>query len=125
VSTRQTGNARENRCGDLLRIHGYEPFYSRGSRGVDILAVKADGYGPHLQIAVIRPNGGSVRQSFVALRAAPVIAGSRQVVAKEIKRNAWRWYWDEDYSTESFPSLLLEIQEVFRSHDQSTARRME
>ena len=96
MSTRQTGNARENRCGDILRSHGYEPFYSRGSRGTDILGIKADGQGPHLLIAVIRPSGGSIRQSFVKLREAPQIAGAVHCVAKEASRNVWRWYSDED-----------------------------
>jgi hypothetical protein len=108
MSTRQTGNMRENRCGALLIEHGYEPFYSRGSRGgADIMAVKIDGLGPHLQVAVIRPNGGNVREAFLKLRAGPKIAGSRQVVAKEIRRNAWRWYWSEDgNTTESLEALL-------------------
>lgn len=107
MSTRQTGNARENRCGAVLIGYGYEPFYSRGSRGgADIFAVKIDGFGPHLQVAVIRPNGGSIRQSFIKLRAGPQITGSRQVVAKEIQRNKWRWYESEDDSVDTLAALL-------------------
>lgn len=109
MSTRQSGNQRENRCGELLRVHyGYEPFYSRGSRGTDILAIKRDGDGPHLEISVIRPSGGSVRQSFLKLRAHVAIAGSVRVVAKEKSRNIWRWYWDEDHGTDELDELLTE-----------------
>lgn len=95
--SRQRGNKRENACGALLIELGYEPFYSRGSRGgADIFAVKIDGLGPHLQVAVIRPRGGSIRQSFVKLRNGPKIAGSCQLVAKEARPDVWRWYLDED-----------------------------
>jgi hypothetical protein len=109
VSTRQTGNRRENRCGELLRSqYGYEPFYSRGSRGTDLLAIKRDGCGPHLEISVIRPSGGSVRQQFLKLRSYVAIAGSIRVVAKERARNVWRWYWDEDHGTDELDDLLSE-----------------
>lgn len=110
MSTRQTGNARENRCGDVLRLYNYEPFYSRGSRGVDILAVQTEANGqPHLLIAVIRPIGGNIREAFQKLRDGPRIMGSRHVVAKEIQRNRWRWFSSEDDKTESFDELLTNI----------------
>lgn len=108
MSTRQTGNLRENRCGAVLIALGYEAFYSRGSRGgADIFAVKLDGDGPHLQVAVIRPNGGNIREAFRKLRDGPSIAGSRQVVAKETARNKWRWYADEDSLIDDLNEFLL------------------
>lgn len=108
MSSRQTGNLRENRCGAVLIDFGYEPFYSRGSRGgADIFAVKLDGDGPHLQVAVIRPNGGNIREAFRKLRDGPSIAGSRQLVAKETARNVWRWYADEDTLIDDLNEFLL------------------
>jgi hypothetical protein len=96
MSTRQAGNRRENRVGAMLRAHGYEPFYSRGSRGVDILAVSTEEGRPHLRIAVSRPSYTAVRGPFEKLRAAPKIPGAIDLLIREVERNEWRIYADED-----------------------------
>jgi predicted AAA+ superfamily ATPase len=38
-STRQKGNRIENLCGEEFAKHGYLVFYSRGSRGVDLVCL--------------------------------------------------------------------------------------
>ena len=95
-SSRQAGNRRENRVGAMLRAHGYEPFYSRGSRGVDILAVSTIEGRPHLRIAVSRPSYTAVRGPFQKLREAPKIPGAIDLLIREVETNEWKIYADED-----------------------------
>lgn len=98
--SRQLGNARENRLGALLEARGYIPFYSRGSRGTDIVALCTEGNRPHLLIAVSRPTYGAVREPFEKLRASIRPPGSRELLCREMKKKGradwWRTYLDED-----------------------------
>ena len=86
--------------GALLEQRGYVPFYSRGSRGTDIVAFCKDGRKPHLLIAVSRPTYGAVREPFQKLRASTIPAGAHVVLAREMKKRGrdpwWRVYVHED-----------------------------
>lgn len=98
--SRQLGNARENRFGALLEARGYVAFYSRGSRGTDIIALCREGFRPHLLVAISRPTYSSVREPFQKLRDHPTVAGSRLLLAREMKKAGrpdwWRVYVSED-----------------------------
>lgn len=98
--SRQIGNSRENRLGAELETRGYIPFYSRGSRGTDIVALCVNGRRPHLMIAVSRPSYGAVREPFEKLRAATPVPGSVLMLAREMKKAGrdpwWRVYLHED-----------------------------
>ncbi len=96
-SSRQAGNLRENRAAALLEGHGYVCFASRGSRGIDLLAV-ADS-GPHLAIEVGGPKK-VLAESFQALHAAKKPAGTRVLVVRWVKprgkRAHFRWHLSAD-----------------------------
>ena len=99
MSDRQRGNQRENRVGAFLEVQGYWPFYSRGSRGTDIIALYLDGseHGRNsLLIAVVRPTG-PINENWTKLRESPRIIGSFCLVVREVKNNRFVWYGNEDH----------------------------
>jgi hypothetical protein len=88
---------RENRAAALLEGFGYTCFTSRGSRGIDLLAV-AD-HGPHLAVEVGGPKK-VLAESFASLYAAKKPAGTRVLVVRWIKprgkRAHFRWHLSAD-----------------------------
>jgi hypothetical protein len=97
MSTRQTGNARENRVIDKLEQLGYCCYASRGSRGTDIIALHEQYGWPHLCVAVMRPIGGNIATEFAKLRAKTLPAGAVCIVAREITSKIHRWYARPDH----------------------------
>ncbi len=96
-SSRQAGNVRESRCAALLEAYGYFCFISRGSRGIDLLAIHD--HRPHLAIEV----GGRSKvlsEAFAALYAARKPAGTRCLVVRWVKprgkRAHFRWHFSAD-----------------------------
>ena len=94
-NTRAAGNRRENRVVKHLEALGYFCYPSRGSRGIDLIAI-APGtlHLPHLG----REVGGekkSVREAFGKMRLLPQCPGMVLLVVREIKtngRNHFRWH---------------------------------
>jgi hypothetical protein len=108
LSTRQAGNRRENRFGDALESRNYFVSYSRGSRGIDVVAIGLKGAAPHI-LAEVGGIGKRVRSSFAKLRAAPSFPGSRKIVARELKHKGrcfWRVYTDPDTSFDDIDAAL-------------------
>jgi len=121
MSTRQKGNRAENRFGDLLRERGYIPFYSRGSRGIDLIAIVADpaesGYGlPFLAVEIGR-RGKAIAASFAALREAPKPAGTRVLVARYLRKKGvrngwWRVHINEDTYLDDLDAALASLRDA-------------
>ena len=96
MSTRQVGNARENRVIAFLEALGYYCYPSRGSRGIDIVALST----PEMDLPYLGIEAGgrskSVRLAFSKLADARVYPGMRLLVVREVKvrnRNTLRWHW--------------------------------
>lgn len=90
-SSRAKGNIRENRIIDILEALGYYCYASRGSRGIDIIALHSEYGHPHLAVAVVRPSG-SVKQNFAKLHSYPMPAGAVPIAVREVNRKVCRWY---------------------------------
>ena len=99
MSTRQTGNARENRVSSVLEAIGYFCYPSRGSRGINVVAIapKEDPL-PHLGIEIGGP-GKRLAIAFGKIRACAQCPGMLLLVAMETirdRRRSIRWYASED-----------------------------
>jgi len=110
MSTRQRGNKRENVVMRHLEDLGYFCYASRGSRGIDIIALSPkDQILPHLGIEA----GGrskSVKEAFAKMRASANFPGMLLLVVREVKvknRNRLRWHaTDGVHGHDSFESAL-------------------
>jgi|SRR5580704_11921264 hypothetical protein len=104
MSTRQVGNARENRVSAVLEKLGWYCYPSRGSRGIDVIAIAEPEYRanggttrPHLGLE-IGGLGKSHSAAFAKMRSAPQCPGMILLVVKETKANGkrrLRWYASE------------------------------
>lgn len=109
LSTRQRGNVTENRFADLLRAHGYCVYPTRGSRGIDLLAVHSET--KHCIAVEVGGASKRLRESFGKLREATVPVGTLLVVARYVKRGKERHYrWsvnlDEDARYDTLDAAL-------------------
>lgn len=89
-----------------LRELGYYCFASRGSRGIDVIAVHDD---RTLPILVCEVGGRSkvVSAALSELEAAARPIGSRCIVARETARGVWRYHTrDNDGDTRSEENIL-------------------
>jgi|SRR5580693_6549069 hypothetical protein len=94
MSTRQAGNATENLAiAYLEEKHGYFCYPSRGSRGVDVVALSTTEL-PHLLLEVGTKNKRA-RGAFAKMEAQPNFPGAFLLVVRKIKvkgRNLLRWH---------------------------------
>lgn len=108
MSTRQTGNKRENRVAAELEVIGYFCYPSRGSRGIDVVAIAPkDEPLPHLGIEIGGP-GKRIATAFAKMRACPQCPGMVLLVALETLRNrkrSLRWYASEDGKRGGYESV--------------------
>lgn len=100
MSTRQVGNKRENRVTAILEAIGYFCYPSRGSRGIDVVAIapKDESLLPHLGVE-IGGSGKRIATAFGKMRACPQCPGMVLLVVLETLRNrrrSLRWYASED-----------------------------
>ena len=99
MSTRQTGNARENRVASVLEAEGYSCYPSRGSRGIDVVAIAPkDQPLPHLGIE-IGGMGKRLGVAFAKMRASAQCPGMVLLVVLETlrkRRRSLRWYASAD-----------------------------
>ena len=100
MSTRQVGNRYENDAAAELEAIGYFCYPSRGSRGIDLIALATDEMAlPHLGLEV----GGSGKRlgvAFAKMRENAQFPGMLLLVALSLmkkRRRVLRWYAREDH----------------------------
>ena len=93
MSTRQQGNVTENRAIAYLETeHGYFCYPSRGSRGIDVVALSTTDL-PHLLLEVGTKNKRA-RGAFAKMNASPNFPGAFLLVVRKVKvRNRIRLRW--------------------------------
>lgn len=94
MSTRQQGNVTENLAIAYLESeHGYFCYPSRGSRGIDVVALSTTNL-PHLLLEIGTKNKRA-RGAFAKMQASPNFPGAFLFVVRKIKiknRNRLRWH---------------------------------
>ncbi len=83
MSTRQAGNANENRVIDFLEARGYFCYPSRGSRGIDIIALHDIASHLGLEVGTTHKRAAS---AFAKMLASPRPAGMVCLVVRKTKR---------------------------------------
>jgi hypothetical protein len=121
MSTRQQGGARENRVADVLEKEGWYCYPSRGSRGIDVIAIAPHEYRsngstvrPHLGVE-IGGKGKRLRVAFEKMRGAPQCPGMILLVALETirdRKRSVRWYASEEGKRGGHASVLDAIAEA-------------
>lgn len=115
MSTRQCGNRKENIVIDILEQHGYRGYASRGSRGVDIVALAPPNTTlPHLEIEC-GAESKRVGEAFRKLAAIPAYSGAVRLVVRVLNRRGKRVVWWYAHADAMYTTDFIEALEAARA----------